>query len=128
VRDGRAAPRRRRRARTLALVSVLYALEASPALFHLQAPAHGFPRTTACALLAAALGLALETVADCQKARFKLRLTRAQRESPTAALFTGGLFSRCRRPNYAGVLRAAGRGAGLLAVRASHALSLRLLV
>ena len=99
-----AAPRR---ARALALVSLLYALEASPALHHLHAPAHGYPRATACALLVAALGLALETVADYQKARFKRRLTRAQRESPTASLFTGGLFARCRRPNYAGARIAA---------------------
>lgn len=106
-----------RRVKTLALVSLLYAGEASPALFHLQARAHGFPRAAACALLVAALGLLLETVADCQKARFKLRLTRAQRESPAASLFTGGLFSRCRRPNYAGAVM---RLRNVWSARASH--------
>jgi protein-S-isoprenylcysteine O-methyltransferase Ste14 len=87
-----------RRLRTLAIVSVLYALEASPVLFHVQQPEHEHPIGSACALLAAAVGLALETAADWQKAAFK------QAHPSERSPFTAGLFERCRHPNYSGDL------------------------
>jgi steroid 5-alpha reductase family enzyme len=94
-----------RRLRALAVVAALVAAEAAPALLHALAPAHGCPALVGGALACAALGLALETLADFKKAAFKQRARELSGGSAAADdACTCGVFACWRHPNYAGDL------------------------
>jgi len=82
-----------------------YALLVSPLVYHAQAGAAavataplGLPLAVAGAAIAA-FGLVLEAVADLQKSLFKISL---RRSGAADRLYTGGVYSVCRHPNYLG--------------------------
>ena len=104
--EGRLAPLEKtpRPQRTPIILStaIFYGLMAAPLLFHYQsAPfAVGVASAVSAAGSAlAAVGLLYEAVADQQKSIFKAAL---RADGKPDALFTGGLYSTSRHPNYLG--------------------------
>jgi steroid 5-alpha reductase family enzyme len=86
------------------LTALLYALMASPLVYHAQAGATAMLSALGQAfgvlgICLAAFGLLLEAVADQQKSFFKIQL---RTNGEANRMYMGGVYSLCRHPNYSG--------------------------
>ncbi len=88
---------RLQRTPVIASTALFYALLTSPLLFHLQSPSSGI--VAAAGVTVAAVGLAVESIADQHKSLFKIKQRAAGSEARPP---TGGLYAWSRHPNYLG--------------------------